>query len=125
MGSGVAPPLVWVRQYPPVPPDANDLSRAGFPLAVWLLDKNNLHSENVWKWRRFAAVHFEKPWCGKMHGESSGFNMVQSFGFAAFVPCAENTFLVDVQFAGSWGYGWRVNFDEQGNVQSQKELWIS
>jgi hypothetical protein len=122
------PAVVWIRQYPPMPPERDDINdQTMFPQAVWVLDMHGLRQESVWKWRRFVVVHWQQPWCNTVPKEPSAiFGHPHEIGLTAFAPYLESgTFYVETQWGGRFGSGWQVQINEHGKVQRKHQLWIS
>lgn len=125
---GLKPPDgIWIRRYPPVPPDTQDVNDTTmFPHAVWFVDQHGLRRENVWKWRRLVTVQWEKPWCQRTWAEPNAvFGQRFLIGLAAFAPYVDGSgFYMETQWAGLFGHGWRVSISDTG-VMSRSGLWIS
>lgn len=124
----LAPPSVWIRQYPPIPLEMNEVNdRTMFPQAVWFLDRTGLREENVWKWRRFIVVHGHQPWCSRIYQEPSAiFGDPHEIGMAAFAPClASDRFYVETNWGGRFASGWQVVIDKRGRARRKLKTWVS
>jgi hypothetical protein len=119
---------MWIRYYPPISVGADDIDSSQIPLQVWFLTKSGLSEHSIWEFQRLQTVHFIKPWCGKMWGESSNWwsKDKENIGFASFAQY-ENTsdYYFDSLWGGLFGRGWKVTFDTNGNDVEWTGLWIS
>ena len=107
---------LWIRQYPPISVDADNVDYRAFPQKVWFVEGSEVRQENVWKWMRLIAAQELAPIWYTDH--------VFSIAQAAFAPYSESEdYYVEVWWGCLWGEAWRVSIGPEGQPKFLKELW--
>lgn len=122
------PPCVWIRQYPAIPLEVDELNDLTmFARRVWFLDNKGLREENVWKWRRFAVVQTQPLWAmGRDKISNPVWGHPHEIGVAGFAPYLNSDkFYVEMSWGNRYGSGWQVTIDENGKAQRERMTWIS
>lgn len=106
---------MWIREYPALPPDADEIPVGALPVRTWFVDDAGPREESVWKWVRFEAT--------RPLDQSDSGRALFSIGRAAFAPYAS---LPHVYSEAVWGplYGHGERWARPQNGQAQPEgLW--
>lgn len=119
---------MWISYYQPISEDVEKINRTQFPLQAWFLSQDGLFERNIWELQRLQTVHFIQPWCGKMWGEPSNWwtKDKENIGFSSFAQYEDSLdFYLDSTWAGLFGKGWKLKFNQKGELIEWDYLWVS
>lgn len=118
------PERIWIAEFESVPDDYYGQILDKSLLAVWMLDNNGVTEKNVLDYKRFVSVHtlFERlTFPRKENSRTLETGLAQ---FAKYVN-QPNVYYYDYEFGGFCAAGFRVEFDDDGKVISNEQIWIS
>ena len=105
----------WVREYAPLPADADTVDFQSVPKQVWFFDKSGVRKEDVWSWMRFVAARTLAP--------SVSPTRLFPIGLTAFAPYqGSDECYVEVLWGGLWGMAWHISSGSESQMLN-KELW--